>query len=402
MHRLAWALLLALLAGPARGQEPWIALESPASDAVHEGVAWVEVRGRAGVGPTRHHDVVLVLDLSASTWLASGVDVDGDGELGRMSSRLRQLRSRNIQTTNLERRHYSSDLDDTTAAALIEAARRFAAGVDPRYTRIALIDADERARVAAPLGASSEQLSEALATLAARARTTGGKTDFAAPIRAALALLGPPHADPPRHRTVLLLSDGHPSSPHPPSLARREALAAAREAAASEVRILAFALGPDALAGLSFYRRLAEAAGGRTLQSETPGAVLGLLPRVRLAGVSQVTLENRTSGAAGSAVRLFADGSFDGFLPLVAGANEIAVRVEGEAGGSAELRRRVHLLAADSDPALAARRAAELEALLELLRARTAETELMLELETGRSRDGNRELELELEPVREQ
>ena len=68
-------LLTLALASGAVAQAPWIELEAPGDAAeARSAIAWLAVGGRAGVGEERGHDVVVALDLSASTWLASGVD----------------------------------------------------------------------------------------------------------------------------------------------------------------------------------------------------------------------------------------------------------------------------------------------------------------------------------------
>ncbi len=396
--RLLLPLLIALGAG-AEIREAWLELDEPGTVVPAGADGWLEVRGRAGVGSRRGHDLVIALDLSASTWLASGVDVDGDGHLGRASGKVRQLQRRNIQTRRLERTDYSTDPDDSTGAALVAAARALVEDLDPR-TRVALVDFAESAEVAAPLGASPEALRTVLDEIAERGTTRGGQTDFAAAIRSAVALLGSPDGIEGRTRTLLLLSDGHPTFPAPPSEARAQALAAAYEASAAGVRIFAFALGPEAQRALPVFKRLAALTDGRMRASEKPGDVLVLLPRTRLAGIARLTVENRTTAAEGSAVRLFPDGSFDGFVRLAPGANEILVRAEAETGESAEATRQVHFAPREPRDAEEARqRQQELEALLRSLRVRTAESELRLEIERVRERWG-RELELEAEARR--
>ena len=56
-----------------------------------------------------------------------------------------------------------------------------------------------------------------------------------------------------------------------------------------------------------------------------PAAVLSELPMVSLAQLSDVELTNATSGERGRAIRVFPGGSFDGFVPLVPGRNQLAV-----------------------------------------------------------------------------
>lgn len=388
-------LLLLALAGPGAAEEVWLEVDGP-EPAV---AGWLELSGRGGVGSGRAHDVVVALDLSSSTWLASGVDVDGDGHVGRVSGRVQQLRRRSIQTTRIERIHYSSDPDDTTAAALVAAARVLVGELDARRSRVALVDFAESAQVAAPLGSSREALEQALDAIAERSTTRGGDTSFAAAIEAGLELMRSPEEPEAgaRTRSLLLLSDGYPTHPAPPSAARAAALEAAWNAQQAGVRIFAFALGPEARRALPVFQRLASLTGGETRSSQVPGDALALLPRARLSGIERVTLENRTTGAQGSAVRLFADGRFDGWVPVVAGENQILVRAETADGQAAEVVRRVVFTEAEAETA-EEREAGERarEALMERLRARTVETELQLEMDRRR-RALQRELELEAE-----
>ncbi len=393
-----WALALSA-AAPGAAEPPWLDLEAPAEQSVQSLPApWIEVRGRAGLGPRRPHDVVLALDLSASTWLASGVDVDGDGEVGRMSGRVRQLLRRDVQTTRLERTHFSSDPDDSRGAALVLAARRLVDRLDLDATRVGLVDFAESAKVSAPLGVDAAALKTALDEIALRGTTRGGQTNFAAAIRAGVEMLREPNGPEPRTRTLMLLSDGHPTSPPPGSLARAEARNAAVEAGAAGVRIFAFALGDEARRGLRLFEELAATTGGSLQVTPRPGDILLDLPRTQLAGLRAVRVRNRSSEQEASALRLFADGSFDAFVPLVPGLNRIVARVEAENGSRVEVERQVEYAPGEAQGVEAQRRQQEaLRSLLEELRVRTVQAELQLEMERQRREQTGRELELEAE-----
>ena len=69
-------------AGRAAAQESArLRVDAPAAEATVT-TALVEVRGQAAAREIAAHDVVIVLDLSESSLLSSGWDVDGDGPGG--------------------------------------------------------------------------------------------------------------------------------------------------------------------------------------------------------------------------------------------------------------------------------------------------------------------------------
>ena len=81
-------LLAALLASGVRasGSEgtPSIEISSPVENAEIAGpVNLIEVSGLASPGPFTREDLVVVVDVSGSTLLPSGVDVNGNGRVGQ-------------------------------------------------------------------------------------------------------------------------------------------------------------------------------------------------------------------------------------------------------------------------------------------------------------------------------
>ena len=95
---LAPFLIAALVAGRAFAQssaagdeQVWIDLRKPADAIVQRlPVAMVEVDGSTGAGRLHYHDVAIVIDLSASTRLRSGVDVNENGVVGKASPEIRE------------------------------------------------------------------------------------------------------------------------------------------------------------------------------------------------------------------------------------------------------------------------------------------------------------------------
>ena len=112
--------------------------------------------------------------------------------------------------------------------------------------------------------------------------------------------------------------------PDPPYAAQLTAVQAARNAAKARARIYAYALGPIAGVALENFQEIVRANGGELLVLESPGEIVEFVPYLTWTQIASVQLENATSGEAGRAVRLFPDGSFDGFAPLTLGQERAA------------------------------------------------------------------------------
>jgi hypothetical protein len=78
---LGIGLAYAPLAVPSAAQEPKARLEvtQPRAKRSSTSLPLIEVKGWASARQRRRHDLVIALDLSDSTVLSSGVDLDGDG-----------------------------------------------------------------------------------------------------------------------------------------------------------------------------------------------------------------------------------------------------------------------------------------------------------------------------------
>jgi len=365
---ISLGLCLAAASPAAASEEVWIELETPAR--VEGPVRLVELAGQAGVGADGRHDVVVCIDVSASTAMASGVDVDEDGELGRAS---RTHPSRDpLRRANPRR--LSSDPDDTILAAEIRATARLLEQLDPSRTRVGLLAFSSDARLIAPVGASPAELQAALRRLG-RGRMAVGATNMAAALTRAGAALSEalPIAGAEPQRWVVMLSDGIPTEPAPAARAAAYALEAATALSAQGTRIEAFALGPEPTEDSRVYADLAQASGGRLVSLETPGDIVLVLPQVRLSRVLSVGVANLSSGSSGRAVRLFPDGSFDAVVPLRAGRNRISISARSETGRQHVEERLIHFEHRSVQDEAEARAVDEL---LERLRERTLETEL--------------------------
>lgn len=370
---------------PVIRQQMWLELGAPDDDARLAGrIGWLEVRGWAGAGDPVQHDVVLLVDTSGSTAYASGVDVDGDGKLGRRSRSLDRWRSFNA-------RKLSSDPDDSVLAAELVALRRLVELLDPERTRIGIVSFSGNARLEAPVGSEVGRVGETLERL--DGMFGWGGTNLTHALALATAALEAARAEVlgDRRQSILILSDGYPTTP-------QSAFEGAVAAAADGVRIYTFALGEGELGADDVYVAIADVSGGSHARVQKPGEIIHELPRLNLANVAGIEIANASSGERGRAVRVFADGTFDGFVPLVPGRNEIRITARGDRGGLLEERRTVHFERREPRDAAEARRFEEREAAMRAaLRARTVETELAVELGAARGPDRERARSLEVE-----
>jgi len=378
---------------PSGDEQVWIDLRAPTDAYVQRlPLAMIEVAGSTGAGRLHYHDVAVVIDLSASTRLRSGVDVNENGVIGKSSPEIREDYWGAASPELL-----CDDPGDTIAAAEIAAVRRLLKLLNPDRTRVALIAFGDRAELVAPLSATRPQVEAALDVLDERHGWYGG-TNYASALDVARTALLAAHDDgkPGRKRSILFLSDGYPTLPPPEPNPGRAAIAAARAAGAKDVRIHSFALGPEAVRGRDVLDLMSRVSNGSLTEIERPGEVLFHLPAVELSEVAEVKLENETSHQAGRAIRLLADGSFDGFVPLVVGRNLLRVTAIGIGGGVQELERAVLY-----EPAPGQRQQIELEVsrLRQLLRDRTVEVELAGEIQRAREqrRQKQRELRIDVE-----
>lgn len=373
----------------------WIALENPPERTVEsDPTGLLELAGRAGAGRRGKHDVVIALDFSSSTLLASGVDVDGDGKIGRMAGRVERLVKRGMAfPPGITRQHMSSDTDDTIRMAEIAAAQRLVELLNPETTRVGIITFANFGTVQVPLTDDRSRVRDVLAELRVKGFATTGGTDFEQAIKSAIEAFGPIYPTDPRQRSLVFLSDGRPEQPPPPEHAEQVALEAARSLVELRIRVHCFALGPQAIEHIGFFRQLAETTGGRTERVETPGEIVMELPRFALSDVARVEVANRTTGDKGRAVRVFPDGSFDGFVRLAPGRNKVRVTAFARTGTSAALDRLVTYRKSDTPDAAAVERAREK---LERLKGRTLEIEAERDLE--RARDAKQHKHLDLDP----
>lgn len=370
-------------AGSARVVEGALLVRTPSpGERVRAVSNLVEVAGLGGFWESTFHDVVLALDESSSTLMPTGADLDGDGRTGATS--LRGYSSR--------LRDYSTDPGDAIVVAELEAARALIRQLDPLTTRVGVVAFSGHARLLAPLGPPAAAL-EALDDYRIRLDPSG--TSLALALGASLdQMLEARDLERRRQRSIVLLSDGQPTVPteHHGKVA---ALELADRLGEFGIPVHAFALGEIALEEPEFYRELAERSEGRFVPVESLADVVSHVADVRLTGLEGIEMRNLRNGASGRAVRVLPDGSFDGFVPLEPGENEIEIVAELEDAAPVRERRTVFFERPDRpgprDLEAARARSEELE-------RRSLELDLLGEMRQRRRSTQERELEVEPEP----
>ncbi len=351
---------------------------------------FVELRGRAGHGERIHHDVVVALDLSASSFFPTGSDVDGDGIYGAFVADAWKER------LELESPDWTSDFDDTVLSAQLIATRKLITRLDPGTTRLGLISFDRTGSSRIPVGALDIALANTEKSLVLRwARRRRPGTNLAEALNAAgLALRSAPaRAGSPR-RTVLLVTDGqdacHVVNQQCGPIAVERA---ANGLAAQGIRVYAFGIGAEARENPAHLKRISSRTSGRYVEVGDPVAVTHELPHIQFAGLESIEILNLASGETGRAVRIFPDGSFDGYAPLVVGDNRVRItaRIEGERVVTRELHVHFSKPESTSDEDIA-----DAKRTLGQLRLRTQETELVMK--ARKRKEEQRRTDLEIRP----
>lgn len=366
--------------GALAAEPVWLDLATPAEGAtLRAPQPWIEVRGRAVRGSDRPYDLVVAVDLSASTLYPAGFDVDGDGLVGEP----RYRRVRTLNGSYRPHRRWTTDSGDTIVRAELRATHALLRRLERHRVRAGLLTFAGRGKLRAPVD-TPERALEALERVRVTLNLTGTNLAAATRLGAKALLRAGPQGPAGRDKILAILSDGYPTVPDPQSLARRAALRAARKAAEEGVRIFAFALGPEAVSHAETYREMARVTGGRFFPVRDVGEVLRELPRLDVEAVQRVAITNETTGGGARATRIFEDGTFDGYLRLAPGENALRVTAVTRAGHRLESRRTVHFEPAPGSG----------DDVLEALRVRTIETDLA---RRARTRAPRRSLEVQVE-----
>ena len=383
------------------------AAESPASpvriliEAPHPGEP---VRNRVHQAPIRGNavaqgeaaaefDVIIVLDISGSTKVASGVDVDRDGEIGV-----------NPQFELLPPGAYpegtvSTDPGDTILAAEVAAADALISSLERGgRVRVGIIsfsgemnpDTGYRKRfdqqdawLEVPLTSDFEAARARLPTILARGPYGG--TNFAAGMRLAITELAGlsgarSPSRPEARKVVLFLTDGLPTFPiGAGSVAdpgdTEAALTAARLAHRAGITVNTYSLGPNALTNPYAATEIARITVGTFMPVQNPGDIVSFLQGTSFANVDDVVFTNLTTREVSYDVSLSPDGSFSGFVPVREGKNRVRITALASDGSSGSV---------DFDLVFETSGLTERELSLELGRIRERNKQLILLIERER------------------
>ena len=269
-------------AAPARHEHLEIELGRPAADQPSRQPApFVEVSGRAGMLPFFASDVVVVIDHSTLALIASGIDVDEDGIVGRTRSRVTE-RDGLLKPGQL----WTPDSGDTVQALQLRVARALVPRLAARQNHVGLASFTLRARtrgtsllqrltekpgIIVPVGEPDAVLRALEDFPAARQRR---RTDLASLLELGAELLddATPGAEPARPRAILLLSLGLPSAPDGIHWSSRRALERAAELGERGIAVWAIPFGP---ADIGYLDELTRRSGGRVVPLDQLDARFG-------------------------------------------------------------------------------------------------------------------------------
>ena len=411
---LAWLPAAAGAAPPAGKAAPSpvrIRVDTPRpGEATKNKVDQAPIRGNATTDGDRpaDFDVILAIDVSGSTKVASGVDVDRDGEVG-FNPQLELLEPGSFPPDTV-----STDPNDTILAAEVAAADALIASLDHSRVRVGIVtfsgDMDPETGLRMRYDQQDAWLDMPLTDDFATARKSlkgimargpHGGTNFAAGLRLAVTELAgltgaKSHPRESAKKVVLFLTDGIPTFPIGPGGVSDEgdieaALNAARLAHKAGIVVNSYALGPNALTNPIAATELARITLGTFMPVQNPGDIISFLQGVTFANIEDVVFTNLTTREVSTDVQLAPDGSFSGFVPVQEGLNKVRITALASDGRSGSV---------DLDLDFEKSGLTERELALELDRIRERNKQLMLLVERERIqrfREQQRKV-LELEP----
>ena len=319
------------------------------------------LQGRIGRLLLFDSDVVIAIDQSNSTLLASGLDIDGDGKVGKTRSW-----AKNGGGYGESKRRWTSDHGDTVLAAELALANVLVSGLSARGNRIGVLTYTDAVRVRSAVG-NPELAHGALGRIRSIVDWTGTNHSRALDISADLLDSAARSSDGSRRRAVVLFSDGRPTVPNGEHWASTRALRTAEELATRGITVFTVALGEDQDA--DYMAELATASGGSPVSLADLRELAGGPGHPHMEPL-ELEIENLTAQDLARAVRTFPDGSFDAIVPLSEGENVLEVRALFVDGRRASARSVVHY--ERPDPATEADRRDAARWLM-LLRERTRE-----------------------------
>jgi hypothetical protein len=345
---LCCALFLLLLQTIASPAEIRVKIEYPADgDTIYLSTDLLVIKGKAFVKGVDQPlvDLILVIDSSGSTARPSGVDVNGNGVIGR--------RVNEIMVFGVLIGSKITDPGDSVLAAEVQAAKNLLYQLDPETTRVGVVNFSgdflpgtgydgnrtfqanpltPDAYLAQPLTSDFGSVSRALDQIYISGAYGG--TNISEGLRVAISEISGTRRSfsPSKHDTrkfVLLLSDGVPtfpvgsasvSDPEDKSLA----ISAAKIADIASIRISTFALGIDSFEDPYTLREIARVSKGKYTPLINPGDIVDALPRTSFIDMDFVDVVNSTYVQRADQIVLNPAGGFIASVPVKDGVNKIS------------------------------------------------------------------------------
>ncbi len=270
------------------------------------------------------YEMIFAIDVSGSTADPSGIDVDGDGKASGTPGMLRRVLGSRKKAAA-----------DNILGAELAAARALLDQLDSRTTRVGVVifsgdglQGTPDALVEVPLTSDYNRVRKGLEEIGLV--KPEGATNMADGLRTALAQLrskpgAKAQAEP--ERFIVFLTDGEPMLPYKSTAqVGNEALEIARKAAERGVRILSFAVGPDASDRPKYPSDMAKITKGRFVAVRDLKTLSTEVAAVNFTKLASLTLRNRTLDEAPSCQIVTPDGRFAALLPARPGTNTLEVR----------------------------------------------------------------------------
>jgi hypothetical protein len=282
---------------------------------------YIMVSGKVASGAARSPlvDIILALDVSASTALYAGVDF----------SEFSQLPNFYVRSGCLHPGRYN--LRNSILAAEIVTSRRLLSQLDPATTRVGVITFATEVWLRQPLTHNFEEVRQALDLIYKRG-PFGGTNMVDAIGVATEELLGKGESEKylDSIKTVLFLTDGFPTLPSGNCRSGKQAdedltISAARKAGTAGINVHVFALGEEALSNPRAAVGMAKESGGTYTAVTRPADVLAVVDKISAVGVDSIQVTNDTIQQKALQSRLAVDGFFASAVPVVEGLNRIQV-----------------------------------------------------------------------------
>jgi Mg-chelatase subunit ChlD len=288
-------------------------------------------------GRSNNVDIFLVIDISGSTAMYSGVNL-GDADQPPDSSGL-GLPQITIGGMGLGRPPLRN-IRNSVLAAEIAAARRLLLQLNSQTTRVGVLTFSEGARLMQPLTNDFDQVRRALDDIL-RSGPYGG-TNMVEGLRMAITELmglGTSERRTDAIKVQFLLTDGFPTLPIGGGKSATPedtnlAINAARLSGKASIKVHVFALGDEALSYPRAAVGIAKESGGTYTPVLRPADALAVIENISVVGVDYVQIVNQTTGQKATQTRLAADGFFSSAVPVAEGRNQIDVYARASDGSN--------------------------------------------------------------------